>query len=254
MRVPFALATAQDAIVRVVAPKSSCSGTLVDEDLVLTAHHCVVRRSEAGDLTTTRHRPEDLSIELGGDDLAWGRVGVKAVVTPPCGHAGGAGDVAVLVLERKLVGVATMTPRLDAPPNVAIADPLLLDGSLSAVAGSPKPRREVAVVDPVGFGRCALSSGGVHRRPRLGGPIENVDKGTFRMRASICPGDSGGPVLIRGSSEVVGVVSMSAMDADDRTAGLSVAARIDTVRSVFAHARAIGDGASPAELPPMSCP
>ena len=217
---------------------------------MLTAHHCVVRRSEAGELTTTRHRPEDLSIELGGDDLAWGRVGVKAVVTPPCGHRGGTGDVAVLVLERKLVGVATMTPRLDAPPNVAPTDP-----NVPALPGANDVQhREVAVVDPVGFGRCALSSGGVHRRPRLGGPIEAIDKGTFRLRASICPGDSGGPVLVRGSSEVVGVVSMSAMDADERTAGISIAARIDSVRSVFAHARAIGDGASPAELPPMACP
>jgi hypothetical protein len=248
--VPFALATPEDAIVRVVAPKASCSGTLVDEDLVLTAHHCVVRRSEGGDLTTAVHAPDDLSIELGGDDLAWARVGVKAVVVPPCGFAGGSGDIAVLVLERKLVGVATMTPRLDAPPNVT---PGATDPS-DPSASPAKPRREVAVVDPIGFGRCALSSGGIHRRPRLGGPIERVDKGTFRLRASICPGDSGGPVLVRGTREVVGVVSMSAMDADEHTAGVSVAARLDSVRAVFAEARAIGDGASPAELPPIACP
>ena len=39
---PIALAVAEDAIVRIVGPVTTCSGTLVDEDLVLTAHHCVV--------------------------------------------------------------------------------------------------------------------------------------------------------------------------------------------------------------------
>ena len=249
LRVPFALATPEDAIVRVVTPKASCSGTLVDEDLVLTAHHCIVQRGESGELSPTALPASDLAIELGGDDLAWGRVAVKAVVAPPCGHAGGAGDVAVLVLERKLVGVAMMTPRLDAPPN---REPTNGDPSLANAA--PQSARAVTVVDPVGFGRCAMSTGGVHRRQRLGGPIDAVDKGVFRLRASICPGDSGGPVLVRGTSEVVGVVSMSAMDADERTPGVSIAARLDAVRGVFAEARAIADGASPAELPPLTCP
>lgn len=250
LHVPFALATPEDAIVRVVTPKASCSGTLVDEDLVLTAHHCVVHRSESGELSPNMLSASDLAIELGGDDLAWGRVAVKAVVAPPCGHAGGTGDVAVLVLERKLVGVAMMTPRLDAPPN---REPTPSDPAL-ANAAPHETTRAVTVVDPVGFGRCAMSTGGVHRRPRLGGPIDSVDRGVFRLRASVCPGDSGGPVLVRGTSEVVGVVSMSAMDADERTAGLSVAARIDAVRGVFAAARAIADGASAAELPPLVCP
>ncbi len=254
LRVPFALATPDDAIVRVVGPKSSCSGTLIDEDLVLTAHHCVVKRNDAGELTSVRHRAEEVGIELGGDDLAWGRVGVTAIVAPPCGHAGGAGDVAVLVLERKLVGVATMKPRLDAPPNKTPTDEATAQSSAPPADTEKARARAVTVVDPIGFGRCGFSTGGVHRRPRVGGPIESVAKGTFRVRASVCPGDSGGPVLVRGTSEVVGVMSMSAMDADERTAGISIAARLDSVRAVFAQARAIADGASPAELPPIACP
>ena len=121
-------------------------------------------------------------------------------------------------------------------------------------AAVPNKAKHIAQADPIGFGRCASSAGGVHRRARTGGDIETVSSGTFRLKASVCPGDSGGPVLLRGTQEIVGVMSMSAMDGDERTAGMSIVARIDAVRPVFAQARAIADGASPAELPPISCP
>jgi hypothetical protein len=61
----------------------TCSGTLVDEDLVLTAHHCVVRRGPRGEFTKELASARDLRIELGGDYLAWGHVAVAAIVAPP---------------------------------------------------------------------------------------------------------------------------------------------------------------------------
>ena len=73
------------------------------------------------------------------------------------------------------------------------------------------------------------------------------------MTASVCPGDSGGPVFSRGSHEVVGVVSLSAMDGDSHTRSSSMMARIDAMRPLFAQARLIADGASKNELPPLSC-
>jgi secreted trypsin-like serine protease len=73
------------------------------------------------------------------------------------------------------------------------------------------------------------------------------------LDASVCPGDSGGPVVVRGTHEVVGVVSLSAMDGDDRTRAPSIMARVDTFRRVFAQGRLIADGMSPAELPPLDC-
>jgi len=225
----FALAAPEDAIVRVVGPKMSCSGTLVDDDLVLTAHHCVVDRGAHGEYRHDSVAPGALRVELGGDYLAWGDVGVSHVVAPPCGESGGAGDVAILVLERKLVGLGTLTPRLDAPPRLG------------------------EVLDPAGFGRCALSADGIHRSVRVGGSVRAVTASTFDLQASVCPGDSGGPVIARGSHEVVGVVSLSAMDADERTRGTSIMSRIDSFRSVFATARLIADGTHQAELPPLSC-
>src|SRR3954454_8838321 len=71
---PFALATPEDAVVRVVGPERICTGTLVDDDLVLTAHHCLVKRDARGDFTAARVDPADLQIELSANYLAWGTV------------------------------------------------------------------------------------------------------------------------------------------------------------------------------------
>ena len=226
---PVALASPDDAVVRVVGPELSCSGTLVEDDLVLTAHHCLVKRGPHGEFTRELVRARALQVELGGDYLAWGTVRARAIVAPPCGASGGAGDVAILVLERKLVGMSTMTPRPDAPPRMG------------------------ETVDPIGFGRCALSQSGIHRSDRMGGEIRGTTQETFVVQASICPGDSGGPMVSRRTNEVVGVVSQSAMDGDEGTRNLTILSRIDVYRRVFATARLIADGADPSELPPLTC-
>ena len=224
-----ALAVPEDAVVRVVGPQMTCSGTLIRDDLVLTAHHCVVERGPHGEFLSLLVPHEKLTIDFGGDDLAWGEAGVRAVVAPPCGEAGGRGDVAVLVLERKKLAMWTYNPRLEAPPQ----------------------RGELLV--PMGFGRCARSPEGIRRHQREGGPVFGVQSGTFEIEAAICPGDSGGPVLAAGTHEIVGVVSLSAMTHDERTRNLSVMARIDAFRSTFTYARAIADGTAAQDLPPLSC-
>lgn len=226
---PFALATPEDAIVRVVGPTMTCTGTVIDDDLILTAHHCLVERGPRGEFSKRLIDANGLRIELGGDYFAWGEVGVQHIVAPPCGEAGGAGDVAVLVLKRKLIGLSTMAARLEGPPKVG----------------------EEAY--PVGFGRCALSSDAIKRKDREGGPVRALSGETLHMDAAICPGDSGGPVFAKGTREIIGVVSLSAMDHDESTRGASVMARIDSYRLVFAHARLLADGLSPQELPPLEC-
>src|SRR4051812_5636003 len=115
---PFALAVPEDAIVRVVGPNVTCTGTVIDDDLILTAHHCLVERGPRGEFGTRLLAPTGIRIGLGGDSFAWGEVGVRHIVTPPCGEGGGAGDVAILVLQRKLIGLSTMRPRLEAPPRL----------------------------------------------------------------------------------------------------------------------------------------
>jgi Trypsin len=246
---PFALASSEDAVVRVLGPKTNCTGTLVEDDLVLTAHHCVVERGVHGEFTKKHISPRSLGVQLGGDDLEWGSVHVRAIVAPPCGEAGGPGDLAILVLEHKLVGLRELpskrvdafgqkdqgppTPRLDHPPRIGES------------------------VTPIGFGRCLyagdgkMAGEGIRRKKRPDATIRSMTNDTLQAIASICPGDSGAPVVV--GSEIVGVVSLSAMDSDETTKSLSVFVRLDAYREVFRTARAIADGAEPSELPPLEC-
>lgn len=218
-----------NAVVRVVSDVT-CTGTLIAEDLVLTAHHCVAERDADGQVLTHDKPPEKFMVELGGDDLPWGEVQVRAVVSPDCGYVSGNGDIAILVLSRKLVGVPTMVPRLAEPPMTS--EPII----------------------PIGFGRCALSRNAIHRVERLGGRVARIEDGKFIAVASVCPGDSGGPVVSPGRSDIVGVVSASVMDGDDSTLGPSVFVRLDVWPELFSAAREIAEGASPNELPPFrSC-
>src|SRR5688500_11913538 len=123
------------------------------------------------------------------------------------------------MLERRLIGVATLKPRLDAPVKVGER------------------------VDPVGGGRCTLSPDGMKRQQRSGANIDRLVESRFRLDASICTGDSGGPILSRVSNEVVGVISASVMDANETTKGRSEFTRLDRWRPVFSNAKLIAEGA-----------
>lgn len=221
---PFELATPEDAIVRITGDVT-CTGTLIADDRVLTAHHCVAARDAAGHALDHDKEPREISIELGGDYLPWSEVTVRAIVAPDCGYAMGDGDIAILVLSRHLIGMPTAPVRLES---------------------EPQPKEDIHVL---GFGRCALSNDGIHRVPRTTDPVHSVASGHIITTAAICPGDSGGPVYgIKG--DIVGVVSASVMDGDDRTMGLSYFTRVDVWSQLFAAAHEISNGASSSELPP----
>jgi hypothetical protein len=225
---PFVLSSKDDYVVRLVIGSVTCSGALIEDDRVLTAHHCVSARSRQGEMLAQDVKPEDVTIELGGEDLPWGEASVRAIVTPTCGYAAGDGDIAILVLDHPLIGAETRAPRID---------------------GSPVLKESIA---PIGFGRCALSTDALHRRNRPLANIDTISDARFRANASICPGDSGGPVM-SDRGEVLGVISAAVMDADERTAGRAEFTRLDRFRALFARAAAVSQGQSLAELPPVDC-
>lgn len=225
---PIEMLFPDEPVLRVVTGSVSCTGTLIYENQVLTAHHCVSERDAAGRVVYRDVDPEQVIVELGGDYLPWAEVGVRAVVAPDCGHAAGHGDIAILVLDTKLVRAKTAVPRLDAAPEVG------------------------EQVRPVGFGRC--DTNGIRRRQRSGGAIEAVDADRFKLDAAICPGDSGGPALSVEHGDVVGIISASVMDNGEGELRRSEFTRLDQWRPVFAAAKMIADGAESAEVPPVDCP
>jgi V8-like Glu-specific endopeptidase len=226
---PVALSEPEDFVVRVVAGNVSCTGTLIEEDRVLTAHHCVAARQRDGSFKQADVKPADIRIELGGDDLPWGEVLVRAIVAPTCGYDGGEGDIAILVLDRRLTGITTQPASIDHEPSIGESIGLL------------------------GFGRCALSTGGIRRHVRQGGRIDVLNHERFQLDAALCPGDSGGPALTP-KGELVGVTSAGIMDGSAQTLDRTEFTRIDAWRSVFGTAELVSQGASLAELPPVDCP
>jgi secreted trypsin-like serine protease len=223
---PFVLSSRDDYVVRLVIGSVTCSGALIDDDRVLTAHHCVSARSRQGEMLSHDVLPENVRVELGGEDLPWGEANVRAIIAPTCGHAAGDGDIAILVLDRPLVGVETRAARIDRAPSLKES------------------------IEPIGFGRCVLSTDALHRRKRAIANIDTISDARFRATASICPGDSGGPV-VSDSGEVLGVISAAVMDGDERTAGRAEFTRLDRFRALFARAAAVSNGQSLAELPPV---
>jgi hypothetical protein len=228
LALPFVLRNRDDYVVRLVIGGVTCSGALIEEDRVLTAHHCVSARSRHNEMLSHDVKPEDIRIELGGEALPWGEASVRAIIAPTCGHAAGDGDVAILVLDRHLVGMETREPRIDRGPALK------------------------EVIEPIGFGRCALSTDALHRRKRPVATIDTISEARFRADASICPGDSGGPVM-SDRGEVLGVISAAVMDADEATVGRAEFTRLDRFRALFARAEAVAHGVSLAELPPVDC-
>ncbi len=226
---PYSGGSREDAVVRVVGP-ASCTGALVREQVVLTAHHCVAERDRFGRPRERSVAPEALTIEVGGGDLPWAEAKVRAIVAPQCGYAAGDGDIALLVLDRPLSGMEPLAVDLDDAPRAGEA------------------------ISVSGFGVCTEHRGGIVRHRRSARAVDRVGSGDFSAMAAICPGDSGGPVRRKRGDElgaIVGVVSSSVMDNDPRTEGRSYFTRLDRWRTLFAAADALAQGTPAAELPPF---
>jgi len=160
---PMELVAPRDAIVRIVGEGNvTCTGTLIADDRVLTAHHCVAARDKKGHVLPRDVSPDELQIELGGDELPWGEVKVRAIVAPLCGYVSGEGDIAS--------SCSRATSSACPPPWPA--------SSPSGAQGRRLPLR---------FGRCALSPGASSAAPGATPRFDVVARGHFEAKASVCP-------------------------------------------------------------------
>jgi V8-like Glu-specific endopeptidase len=207
---------AQDAVVRIVGDVS-CTGTLIADDQVLTAHRCVAVHDQQGHPLRRDKPAEQLSVELGGDDLPWGGVGVRAILAPDCGYSSVDGDIAILILSRPLVGIPTHGVRLEQ---------------------APEAHDKISIV---GFGRCAHSQGSMRRVTRDAGRIDSIAAGHFVGLASTCPGDVGGPVF-SSKGDIIGILSAQDAAGDGRAPTPSRFTRVDTWPQLFTAARVLSRG------------
>jgi hypothetical protein len=185
-----------------------CSGAMVAPNLVLTARHCVSRSITSTPSCDARGRSHN-GAHL-ADDADPGLIGIylgehvrverdlpraHAIKTlHPTGQVLCDADVAFLVLDRPLPGVAVLPMRLHAPVSSG------------------------EWVRPVGFGGGVTNTiGNRARRDRSTvlavGPSANVETGAvlgpreFEVDRATCRGDSGGPAIDMQTGEIVGVVS-----------------------------------------------
>ena len=225
----IALDGGEEFVVRIVAPGTTCSGTLIAEDLVLTAHHCVSVHDQRGTILPQDTEPSGFTVEYGAGHSAAREVHVRALVTPRCGYAAGVGDLAILVLAVPLKGARVLDPALDWEPEIG------------------------EEVSHLGFGRCSSVDRAIQLKHRDTGAIDVVTDAAFRVSVPICPGDSGGPVILRETGELIGVVSAGAMDGDESSADRAEYARLDYFRELFTSAERIAMGTPANEVPPIEC-
>jgi hypothetical protein len=183
-----------DALVRVTRTGregGSCSGAIIGPRHVLTAEHCMMKMTQQMERTDAEIVPGDVHVELGGDYLPWGRVGVREIHGCPGYHDDAEHDLAVIILSKPVPNdVPIFSVSFDVPDEAGIFD-------LAGFGTAVKPKN---IPDTSWFVMSVTRH--VHR-----GPIVDVTPGTITVEIPGEHGDSGGPIVDAHTGAIVSVVS-----------------------------------------------
>ncbi|MCC7070654.1 MAG: trypsin-like serine protease [Deltaproteobacteria bacterium] len=209
----------------------TCTGTLIAPDVVLTAGHCI---SPAGELTfDVTDDDGTTSIHRFSVATALAHPGYEPIADDAQPETHSINDVGVLLL-REAVSIDGSVP-LPIRRN-------LLDDSLG---GEP--------VTAFGYGATRTAASGTKRSVELyfgtlfedsyllvGVDLDDTDQsGTVTVDKGLCPGDSGGPDLMRGPDDALEIVGVHAMGSV--ACSLAESTRLDTHLERFIDPVLAGD-------------